>query len=376
MQVINQPESSRQPHQHPPGTRRKGKRAKEGQDQDSDEEESQKQHPKKQKVNAPTEEKPNLLLACPFWKLDSQTHDRCFKCILSNTSRVKQHLHRNHSPKFYCQRCYAIFPNQETLDQHVQVQVVTCPRHESSFAQITYQQRLQLSIKSKTNLSETDQWFAIWDILFPGQPRPSSLYIDANLSADLCRFREFAEADGPDIMTAEMQRNLPMTNMPAEQTTAILRQVISRSITLLFDRWLAPRRPPLPHPGDAAPPLSTAMPREFPPAESSEDQSSSDSIPAVHRETPTSSVASLDGNAMMPENALREEPFATVSDYETQDAEPSGGFKIQGEDIWQGLWEGWDKFMGFGLPGGMPSGTLDFEFDMAEVKEGSDAVNL
>ncbi len=37
---------------------------------------------------------------------------------------------RKHSPNFYCQRCHAIFPNQETLDQYIQVQVVTCPRRE------------------------------------------------------------------------------------------------------------------------------------------------------------------------------------------------------------------------------------------------------
>ncbi|KAK4149066.1 hypothetical protein C8A00DRAFT_38347 [Chaetomidium leptoderma] len=72
--------------------------------------------------------------------------------------------------------------------------------------------------------------------------RPPSPYIDAELSEDLCQFREFAEANGPDIMTAEMQRIPQMTEIPAEQTTAILRQVISRCITLLFERWPA-RRP-------------------------------------------------------------------------------------------------------------------------------------
>lgn len=170
--VTNNPEPSRHPYQHLPGPYHKGKGAKKGQGQDSDDEESQRQQPKKQKVNALTEGKPTPLLACPFWKLDSQTHDRCFRLILSNTSRVKQHLLRKHSPKFYCQRCHAIFPNQQTLDQHIQVQVVTCPCHEYNFPQITCQ-RPQLLIKSKSNLPEADQWFAIWDIIFPGRPRPS-----------------------------------------------------------------------------------------------------------------------------------------------------------------------------------------------------------
>ncbi|GAB1317912.1 hypothetical protein MFIFM68171_08122 [Madurella fahalii] len=351
--VTHNPEPSRY-HQYLPGPHRKGKRAKKGQGQDSDDEESQRQQPKKQRVNATTEGKPTLLLACPFWKLDSQTHDRCFKLILSNTSRVKQHLLRKHSPTYYCQRCYAIFPNKETLDQHIQVQVVTCPCREHSFPQITYQQRLQLSTKSKTNLPEADQWFAIWDIIFPGRPRPSSPYIDAELSEDLCRFREFAEADGPDIMTAEMQHRLQMTEIPAEQTTAILRQVISRCITLLFERWPA-GRPPLPQPGDAAPSLATAMPSESPPAGSSGGQSSSNSIPAVHRETPPSSVVSLDRNAMMPSNMQQEEPFVAVSTCEAQYAEPSDEFQIQWEGIWQ--WP-WDRDQSQDMDLGIPSGML------------------
>ena len=370
--VTNNPEPSRHPHQHLPGRHRKGKRAKKGQGQDSDDEESQRQQPKKQKVNATTEGKPTLLLACPFWKLDRQTHDRCFKHILSNTSRVKQHLLRKHSPNFYCQRCPAIFPNQETLDQHIQVEVVTCPCREYSFTQITYQQRLQLSTKSKTNLPEADQWFAIWDIIFPGRPRPSSPYIDAKLSEDLCRFREFAEADGPDIMTAEMQHSLQMTEIPAEQTTAILRQVISRCIMLLFERWLA-GRPPAPQPGDPAPSPAAALPSESPPAGSSGVQSSSNSIPAMHRETPTSSVVSLDRNAMMPGNTQQEEPFVAVPTCEAQYAEPSEGFQIQWEGIGQELWS-WVQFQDMDL--GMPSEIPDFEFDMAEVEEGSDNVKL
>ncbi len=341
-QATTSPELSRHPHQHLPGPRCKGKRAKKGQGQDSDDEESQGQQPKKQKINATTEGKPTLLLACPFWKLDSQVHDRCFKLILGNASRVKQHLLRKHSPNFYCQRCHAIFPNEETLGQHIQVQIVTCPHREYSFPQITYQQRLQLSTKSKTDLSEADRWFAIWDIIFPGQPRPSSPYIDAELSEDLCRFREFAESDGPDIMTTEMQRSLQMSEIPAEQTTAILRQVISRCIMLLFERWPA-GRPPHPQPGDAAPSSATAMPSESPPAGSSGVQSSSNSIPAMHRETPTSSVVSLDRNAMMPGNAQQEEPFVAVPTCEAQYAELSDGFQIQEEDIRQEPWA-WDQF--------------------------------
>ena len=419
--VTNNPEASRHPHQSRPGPHRKGKRAKKSQGQDSGDEDAQRQQPKKQKTSAPTDGKPTLLLACPFWKLDPQTHDRCFKCILSNPSRVKQHLLRKHSPKFYCQRCYELFPSQETLDQHVQVHVVTCPSHESSFPQITYQQRLRLSTKSKTNLSETDQWFTIWDILFPSHPRPSSPYIDANLSADLCQFREFAEADGPEIIAADMQHSLSMTAMPAEQITAIVRQVISRSITLLFARWSALGRPPLQQPGDAAEPLVTALPSEYLPADSHGAESSSDSIPVVHAGTPTSSVASLDLNATIPGNALQEEPFAalptyqaqhaetipavhgetpTISapplnlnamfpgnapqegpfaalpDYEAQDAETSDGFQIQGEDMWQGLWEGWDSFMDLGMSSGVLGGKLDFEVDIGEVEKESDAVNL
>ena len=95
----------------------------------------------------------------------------------------------------------------------------------------------------------------------------------------------------------------------------------------------------------------------------------------MHRETPTSSVVSIDRNAMMPSNTQQEEPFVAVPTCEAQDAEPSDGFQIQGEGIWQELW-GWDQFQDTDLGSGMPSGIPDFEFDMAEIEEGSDTIKL
>ena len=79
---------------------------------------------------------------------------------------------------------------------------------------------------------------------------------------------------------------------------------------------------------------------------------------------------------MISENTPQQEPFVAVPGYEEQHGEPSDGFQIQGEDRWQGLWGGWDQFMDLGIPSGMPSGKLDFEFDMAEVGEEPNAVEL
>ncbi|KAH8894717.1 hypothetical protein GQ53DRAFT_642883, partial [Thozetella sp. PMI_491] len=127
------------------------------------------------------QQKPDALgrpkhLACPFWKLDPDKHWECFLKKISTISYVKQHLSRRHTPSYYCPRCYAIFPDEPTYDQHFLD--VPCVRGATATLDgISHPQSRLLSRKSKGSVEE--QWFAMWHILFPGQPRPASIYVDS-----------------------------------------------------------------------------------------------------------------------------------------------------------------------------------------------------
>ena len=186
----------------------KGKgRAAKDQGQDSDDEGSRRRQPKKLRLNDPPPKGKPKQLACHFWKLNPRAHRSCFRFTLEDTSRVKQHLKRKHTPEYYCERCWAIFPDHGTHQTHVKVKVVTCPSRTCNFPEITYRQREALRIRSTSN-TEEGRWFDMWDIIFPGSPRPPSPYIESDLSEELCELMEFAPAHGPAIMAAEIQASI------------------------------------------------------------------------------------------------------------------------------------------------------------------------
>ncbi|KAL2128542.1 hypothetical protein VTI74DRAFT_9040 [Chaetomium olivicolor] len=222
-----------------PGKRRKG--------WDSDDERSRKQQPRRKPLS-PDDTSTRTFFACPFWKLSPSKHRSCFRLTLQNTSRVKQHLARSHAPAYYCECCMTIFTDDHTHRQHVREERTCTPRPPYYlFPGLTHQQQRQLSRKSRPGLSESERWFAIWDIVFPNYPRPSSPFIDANLSEDVCRFQEFALVRGPALVAAQIRADTQAGSDGAsgitteEEADAVLDRAISRGIELMFETWLAER---------------------------------------------------------------------------------------------------------------------------------------
>lgn len=99
------------------------------------------------------------LFACPFWKKEARKHRDCFSMKLSRIRDVKQHLLRRHTPEFYCQRCFTIFKDRNTLTLHV-MGTDRCP---SGLGQkldgISNEQSLALRKKSKREYSESEKWY-------------------------------------------------------------------------------------------------------------------------------------------------------------------------------------------------------------------------
>ena len=208
-------------------------------DDDADGDESRRRQTKRPRPGDPG--RSSKLLACPFWKLDPGKYSGCFRMTLKGISRVKQHLDRKHAPDFYCEFCLLISLDEESHQNHVKSR--RCSFQSCEFTGITHYQRHQLSRKSKPNLSESDQWFAIWDIVFPEQPRPTSAYMDPDLSEDLCQFREYAQRLGPARLAEVMQANAPVAalEMLQEEIGSILESVISQGLNTLFEDWLSSR---------------------------------------------------------------------------------------------------------------------------------------
>ncbi|KAK4153983.1 hypothetical protein C8A00DRAFT_33236 [Chaetomidium leptoderma] len=307
------PPPSQQPIQHTPRPCHGRDRPAKDHDKDSDEEEARERQPKKRKLGGPPRERPTKFLACPFWKLDPREHRCCFKLTLDGIARVKQHLNRKHAPQFYCEYCMEILPDNESHRRHVESR--TCTYRACSFSGITHQQQRELSRRSRPNSSERERWFAIWDIVFPGRPRPASPHIDTELSEDLCQFMEFVGAPGPAAIAAAevLRENTTMTRIndggrstntavPEEEeqdTAALLERAITRGFSLMFEQWLAERDShptPVEHAQQPTQP-TIVTPSDSEPSGSSGGQSSSRGVAPLHQDTRTSSASLVNNSA-------------------------------------------------------------------------------
>ena len=213
--------------------------------------------PPKRKKKAQQTGRVSLSLACPFWKFDATKHRTCFKTF-KQISYVKSHLYTTHYDEFYCERCFSIFESEERHLQHT--------RHEfclydgsKNFDRITHQQSKKLHRKSKAEHSEAEQWFVVWDIVFPNQPRPSSAYVDRGLAEETCHLRDFTQTRGGDVILEIAQtRGLRIYNSEGveQETTSLLPELFSSTFRQVYDEWLLRRNPS--NPLEAAVPSAPA----------------------------------------------------------------------------------------------------------------------
>lgn len=191
---------------------------------------------KRKKADVGTSALPPRFLACPYWKRDPRQSQDCCKLRLRRIRDVKQHLHRRHTPEFYCERCFAIFLTHDSHQHHIMS--VLCTRlDDSQLDGISHAQRRALSKKSNPGVGEEAQWYTIWAILFPSYEKPSSAYIDSGLSADLCLFREHWQRMGPEILL-ETLRSHRWPELSAEEQEVQGRRILTEGLDRIYEGWL------------------------------------------------------------------------------------------------------------------------------------------
>jgi hypothetical protein len=116
-------------------------------------------------------------LACPMYKYDKTRHRGCSRLQLTRVRDVKQHLVRRHRMPIYCPICKQSFSDEKSRDVHTNELACKEPPGGVSITGITEEQREALSRRVNRSLDEAGQWNSIWDILFPGRPRPGSPYV-------------------------------------------------------------------------------------------------------------------------------------------------------------------------------------------------------
>ncbi|KAK0713769.1 hypothetical protein B0T26DRAFT_718302 [Lasiosphaeria miniovina] len=171
------------------------------------------------------------LFACPFWKENSSQWRYCFRYRLRRIQDVKQHLRRVHAQSCHCVRCGHEFPCRQDRDSHY-ASAIPCETRPFRRKWLTDDQTESLKKKSNPKHTADQQWYAIWDVVFPDHPRrPDSPYLDGSLSEDLSSFRDFFLAEGPSILRESIGPRSAMYE----------RQALQLSLTQIYNQWASAR---------------------------------------------------------------------------------------------------------------------------------------
>ncbi|KAK1829900.1 hypothetical protein QBC39DRAFT_122608 [Podospora conica] len=218
---------------------------------EDDEEEDQQNRDKRARITEPdTGTGPTL--ACPFWKDGPYgKHRSCYKFTLRRIRDVKQHLARKHTPTLYCQTCFEIYDNEDLLFAHVDLR--RCQRVPGRRLDgIDPHTDRVLRRRANPAHSIEEQWFTLWDVLFPGKRRPFSPYIDESLSTDLRNFSEYFQNhsdDALDEMIPLLRESNGETRQSEEEIRARLRRILILGMNRIFEDFtLTQARPPFASP--------------------------------------------------------------------------------------------------------------------------------
>jgi hypothetical protein len=95
-----------------------------------------------------------------------------------------------------------------------------------------------LTRRSNAKYPVEEQWYAIWDIIFPGAERPASPYIDGVLSEEILSFQEFYQTRGPAILREALRESF-MDNTSMQEVQQYSDLVLRAALDRILDEWLS-----------------------------------------------------------------------------------------------------------------------------------------
>ncbi|KAI1179822.1 hypothetical protein F4777DRAFT_401149 [Nemania sp. FL0916] len=142
-----------------------------------------------------------LTLACPYFAKDHNRYLCCRKYELNRIRDVKQHLWRQHRRRLYCPVCYNTYDydKEEERDEHIRAKQCTA-RAPAEIEGVTDKQQQMLRKRVNSNQTLEEQWYSIWEIVFPTIARPNSVYLDTMLSDEMFRLRQYMVTDGVAVL--------------------------------------------------------------------------------------------------------------------------------------------------------------------------------
>ena len=140
--------------------------------------------------------------ACPFFRRDPVRYIDCLTRKLTRIRDVKQHIERRHTRPRYCPICYKIFSSAPDCDVHIRSQrcVSRGPTIIDNFEGVS-REMLRLLKSKVSRTAPREQWYSVWDTVFPGVTRPDSPYLDSTIEEIIGIVRNLWEREAIQILS-------------------------------------------------------------------------------------------------------------------------------------------------------------------------------
>lgn len=143
--------------------------------------------------------------ACPYYVRDKKHANCVTRNPLHSIEDVKDHLCGEHRQPMFCPVCKEEFPSGRTRDAHIRLR--NCdPNNSTTVEGITYDQEERLNGESNSHLTGEQQWFQIWDIIFPQNDRPPSAFYTNEREIGVCAFQQFWMLSGEQIVAEFLEK--------------------------------------------------------------------------------------------------------------------------------------------------------------------------
>lgn len=187
-------------------------------------------------------------LACHFQKRFPERHPTCGGWLL--ISHVKQHLRIKHTRSpYYCPRCNISFRTDEERDEHIQ------RSYSSRYQEQAYDTSTEISARVAKQLHKRvepgcelyEQWFSVWDTIFPGVQRPATCTYDvcSELPVQVLGLYSYLENEGPGIVVSVLQRQRLMIveagQSMSDDLQTYIRRILFQACREIFQNWQSQR---------------------------------------------------------------------------------------------------------------------------------------
>ena len=180
--------------------------------------------------------------ACPFFKMNPVRHQACLFYKMSKISYVKQHLQRTHrGPRWRCSVCHDVFPDQAAYDRHLTAHECQGPRSKGRHDEMTEVQWEEIGRLTSRRAGSTTEsmWYAMFEVLFPGAPRPETPYVGSGIAEMTTHFRDYVKERGTGIIKSHLEstgcwQSLESTGINPDP---LLHFVMTSGIELIFENW-------------------------------------------------------------------------------------------------------------------------------------------